>query len=325
MGAAGILVKAGYSDCATWITAHAAAGTVIPIVNETLTKQFDLNRSEALTGSAGEKEFFLGTDIIAGDLTWELDYDNHGLFAYAFGSLGGGIYDLADEITDWFHLTIDKVTERWYFAACAINALTISGEIGSQKPVRCTASLICRSASRAATAFPAISETPARVFAEHLLGGAYGVRLADQVDALSSSTDNLGIKNFEFKLENNLKGDDKDSSGGGHVLQPIRQAPRKVTMRYGLARYSQPGATYVNPTTLATWKETPTRLQSDLLLSGSGGTMTLQIPEAKIVEGANWSIGGPGPIEDSIVLECFDNLHNTPMSAVTKQARLTTT
>lgn len=326
MGATGTAVKAGYSDCATWATAFAAAGTIVPLVSETLSKAYDLSRSEALIGVAAEREPDLGTDLITGDIVWELDYDNHGLLAYCFGALGSGIYDFAADITDWFHFQIDKSLKRYNFAACAVNSFGISGEIGSGKPVHVSASVVARSLALSDSAFPSISDTaPNRVYAEDLLAGASGVLLGDQTDALSASTDNLAIKTFEFRAENNLQTDGKDTGGGGHVLQPLRQGFRKVTLRLGLARYATPGATYVAPTSLATWKDAGTRLQASMLLTGTGGTMLLQIPEARIPEGLNWNVGGPGVIEDSVLLECYQNLHNTPMSAVSDQARLTTT
>ncbi len=313
MAAGGYKTQAGFLDAASWGTAWAEEDTLIPFVSEDLTTEYDKIKSMSLTGSAAEKEFEQGHKMVQGNLNFNLDYDNSGLLFYAFGSLNGSVWEFEDDLDEYFALTIDKVTARYQFASCMINTLTISGEAGADTPIQCSAGVVAYDVTTSATAFASLSMTEDPVIFPHL---SY-FRIGDQADALAAG-DNIDIQSFEISIDNKLELDAKDTSGTPVLNPGTRTGFREVTFRITLPRYDA-----TNVTNFTTWKDAGTRLQASFYFVSGGESVTVNIPECKIAEGANWNVDGPGPIAAEVSFRCFYNNNNTPMAAAADQMEIT--
>jgi Phage tail tube protein len=304
--------KAGYVDATNWGDAGLTSSISIPLVSESITKSFDLQRSKALHGQASPHEPKHGHQMVTGSLVTEFDYSASGLLEYAMGNAAGTVYTFTDDLDQQFHLEIDKVVERYRHASCKVGSLTISGEAGSEDPIQASYELISHRETRIATAFggPALTTDPV-MFTD--LGY---LRLGDQADALTSG-DAVCIKNFEISIDNALEGTSKCNTDD-FVLEPIRSGLRMVTLKIGFARYNSTGIVAA----LDGWRNNQTRLQSSMLFTNGASSYIIDMPELRIVEGDTWTVGGPGIIEGEVTLEAFVNNHNTPMVAVSDQMQI---
>ncbi len=299
----GHAVKMGFREGGNWGSAFAQANTIIPFTSESLTKTFDQLQSQALVGQAAAHETENGHQMVPGDVEWELDFTNHALLKYAMGSESAGLYSLTNDLGNVFHLEIDKIVNRHRFESCRMGSLTISGDATSTDPIACSGNVIARSHSTNSTAISALSDTLDRVFFRHISSFRIGV----VANALDSSSE-LAIKDFELNLDDALQTDGKDSSAL-MVLDPISNGFRKATLKIGVARVGSPVLQV-----LASLKENNIRVQAQLVFSNGSSSFSINMPQAKIVEGLNMSIGGPGVIEDSFTLELFNNKNNAFMA-----------
>lgn len=303
--------KAGYIEAASWTAPYVQPTTIIPLKSESFSVNYDRLQDQALVGRSSAAESFNGHVNVNGDLQWYLDYDNHGLMKYAFGALAGGVYT-HDELTSCANIEIEKEIHRLRLNATRFNSLTISGDVGSTEPVLCSGQGVTRVATRSATAFPSLTDTPNRAYFKDISL----FRIGDLTDALVAG-DALAIKSFEIGIENGLQVDAKDSSGL-YVLDPVWNDFVRFTLKLGIARINT-----TNASQLPVWKEADTRLQAMLTLSGTGGAFTFIFPQMKIVEGADFSVGGPGVIEGDVTLECYMNTANSVLSTVTSPIQIT--
>jgi len=306
----GAKVKAAYVDTAAWGDTWATVTTLLPVASESLVVAYERLRSQALIGQAAAHESELGRIQVTGDLVLELDYNNgHALLEHALGAVSSGTYTPTNDIEDYFHLEIEKGTKRYRFYSCAVNQVVIEGDATSEDPVKFTLSLVAYNATRVDTAFPTLSLTsPNRCYFQHL---SY-LRMGDLTDALAAG-DNVAIKNFSLTIANNLQIDGKDSGDQTHVLVPMRNGWRTVTLKHGLARY---GAI---ADTLAGLRDAGTRVQAQLHFADSAETIDVYLPQGKIAAGGDMNVGGPGVIEGEFETEWFINSANSNMAAVTDQ------
>ena len=72
-----------------------------------------------------------------------------------------------------------------------------------------------------------------------------------------------------------------------------------------------------------TWKNDFTKIQSDMTFTDGGESFTLEIPEMLIESGANMETPGTALRSPSITLRAYSNQDNTPMLAITDEARIT--
>ncbi len=308
----GYLVQAGITTGITWAAAAAASTIPIPIVSESITKAFDLQRSKALHAQAAAHEPTFGHDMVTGSLGVDFDYDASHLVGAAMGGVSGTTYTFTDDLPDCIRLEIDKDVERYRYGSAKINQMTITGEAGSEDPIQASYDLILHSESRTPSAYGAGSLTPDPVFFSDL----QYFRVADQADGIAAG-DEIYIKSFEITVENSLEGGSKDS-GSLHVVEPIRSDFRTVTLKVGFARYNTTGVS-----NLDLWRDAETRLQADMVFAGAnGGSCVIQFPEIKIVEGDTWNVSGPGIIEGEVTFEAFVNNHNSSMSGVSDQMQI---
>ncbi len=297
---AGHASKMGYRERSGWGGSYGQPTNMIPFKSESLTKAFDQLQSQALIGQAAAHESKNGHEMVAGDVSWELDYSAHGMLKFGMGAESAGLYAPAADLGNVFDLEIDKILNRHRFQSCRMGGLTISGEASSTEPILCSGNAVVYHAETSSTAFPALSLASNRVYFRDITS----FRIGDIADALGAS-DNLAIKSFEVSLDNGLQTDGKDSSGP-NVLDPLRNGFRKATLKIGLARVDAAmiaGLLYN--------RDNGSRMQAQLVLSnGAGGSFTFNFPQGKIIEGLNMPIGGPGVIEDSFTLELFNNNDN---------------
>jgi len=305
--------KAGFIEAASWGAAYAQPTTLLPLKSESFSTTYDRLQDMALVGRSSAAESFNGHVNVGGDIQWYLDYDNHAFLKYAFGAVSAGVYT-HDEQTACANVEVDKVLHRMRLNCMRLGNLTIAGDVSSSEPITCSSQGIVRSASRSATAFPALTETPNRAWFKDI-GIFY---IGDLADALGGG-DALAIKSFEIGVDNAFKADSKDSSSL-YVLDPVWDGFAKFTLKLGVARINT-----TNADQLPVWKEADTRLQGLLTLNGTGGAFSFVFPQMKIVEGADFSVGGPGVIEGDVTLECYANTANSVMSTVTSPIHLTAT
>lgn len=324
----GVLAQAGWSPATSWTQAHQAATQRLRMVSESITEAYDKLRSQALIGQAAQHEFENGIVNVQGDIVCELAYDandttpfDDGILEYCLGANSSRTYDMANALDKWFHLTIDKVTRRYYFSSCKVNSFTISGEADSESPVKLSMNVTARIAADDATVFPSLASAGAPVYFKHMVASSasWFYLNAFGTDGALDSTDATNIKSFELACDNALKSDDKDSGSAVYVVEPARGGFRIVTLKVGIARYLASGPI----SSLRTWKAAGTKLQGLLGFSDGSSTYLFYLPQMKITEGADFNVGGPGVIEGDVTFECFRNLNNTThMSAVTDQLRI---
>lgn len=311
----GVLAQAGFAAATGFTQAHQTATNQLRLVSESMSINYDKLRSQALIGQVAQHEFENGHMMVEGDVVTELAYDDDEILEYCCGAVSSRTYTPTDQLQKYFHLTIDRSTTRYIFRGCMVKSFTISGEAGSENPVQLTLSLIAYHGTTSATAFPSLTTPDDPVLFTHLAS----VSIADQADAIAGG-DEIYISSFTFTCDNNLQTDAKDTSNATNILEPIRAGFRTVTAGFGLARYY----TTAPVSSLSGWKSAGTRLQMQLVFTNTD-TYTIQIPECKITEGVEFNVGGPGPLEDSVSVECFYNNNNTPMSSVTDQFSITAT
>lgn len=314
----GTLSRAAFAAAASWTEAYTSTGArQLRLVSESLTLNYDKMRSAALLGSAAEHEFYNGHLMISGELVVDLAYDNSEILAYCTGASAGTVYTFSDQLSKWFHLVIDKNTERWMFAGCKVTSFTISGEPG-ETPVRLSMQVIARSVAIGSTAWPSVVAVDEPVFFKQFATCWLGLT----TDTLSA-THALPIKSFEISVDNALQGDAKDSSSTSYVIEPIRNGFRKVSVKLGLARYLA-AATSTQTAALVGWKIAGTHLSLSLACTNATDTYTFAFPELMISDGANWNVAGPSVIESEITLEAFRNRTNTGThTAITDQMQIT--
>ena len=142
-------------------------------------------------------------------------------------------------------------------------------------------------------------------------------RIADCADALAAG-DAIGISEFEFVINNNLKADDFTTVSQRLPAEQKCNAKALVTIRFTIPRY-----------TAKTWVdalENETKLQADIVYTGpalGGGNyeFKLEFPTLKVVN-ATYDIDGPALINHVVECECYRNNANTNMS-ISQPAKLT--
>jgi hypothetical protein len=324
----GMLAQAGWSPATSWTQAHQAATQRLRMVSESITEVYDKLRSQALVGQVAQHEFINGIVNVTGEIVCELSFDandttpfDDGILEYCMGANSSRTYDLANTSDKWFHLTIDKVTRRYYFASCKVNSFSLSGEADSEAPIKLSLNITARVVTDDATVFPSLAVAGSPVFFKHMIlsSASYFMINAFGADGALDATDACNIKSFELAVDNALKSDSKDSGSAVYVVDPARDGFRTVTLKVSVARYLATAPI----SSFRTWKAAGTQLQAIIGFSDGSSTYICYLPQMKITEGADFNVGGPGIIEGEVSFEAFRNLNNTThMSAVTDQLRI---
>lgn len=297
----GYASKVGYYHVGSWATAFSQANVLVPLAAQSGSRNFVELGSEALLGTAAMRDRQDGTELVKTEVAAELDYNNLGLLRYGMGSVSGGTYDLVDDLSAAVcHIEADLGgSKRLRYNNAMVDKMSLAGEFNG-KPLRLTSSCIAKGRVESDVAFPSLSlTTPQRVYMEHIRDASGMFRIGDLTDALAAG-DAVPITGFEFAVEHGLKAEDVDTSSA-YVLQPLRGDWRKVTFKIKLNR--------MTATTLAFlgWKASGTRLQAQLALAKSGESVTLYLPNLKIVDGGEWPIEGPGPLSSEVTFQAYYN------------------
>lgn len=285
----------------TWAT---PVDTLLPFTSETMTRSFDKLQSEANIGQAAEHAFVHGTEMVAGELTFDLCYGlGTELIGYGMGAAASGVYTMANDLSaNVFNLEIEKGAKRYRFYECMVNTLAIVGTIGEQRPMQVTLGLIARRCDPVDTAFPSLTlgSGSDRVYMEHLRLSSNGFQCGDTANALAAG-DEIPISSFEFTTENGLQEDGKDSASA-YVIQPIRNDFRSCGLKVGMARLTSTTDNFTD------WKDTDAILQALATFTESGGDdVIFSLPYMKIDDGADWNVGGAGALDDEVTLKAFRN------------------
>lgn len=308
----GTAAKCGLKELSTWTDSWSAVDTMIPIDSESIETTINQIEDMGLEGSAAKRESAQGIIELAGTLSGTLDYSNWGsILQAAFGVDTAGVYTFEDNLGDIIALELEKSVSRWRVSHAKIQRLSIEGTKG--EALKIAFDIIGKTPSRSATAFPSISlSTRSMVLFSNSSTASY-IRIGDQSDALAEG-DNQSIESFKFEINNNLKADDFDNASR-YVLEPLRNGFREVTFSFKLPRYSAD--------TFQDAKANGTRLQAILYFTDGTTYCQLEIPEFKIFEGANSNVSGPEILTQEISGICYKNKNNTPLVAITDEARLT--
>jgi hypothetical protein len=309
----GVLAKCGISTPATWGAVWAAVSVPLPFDSESIDQAIEQLEDQALEGVAGQRAPEQGLIKIAGALIGDMDYYNWGsMLKAAFGAeASSGVFTFADDLAEIRRIEFEKSVSRWRIDSFMVEQCIISGEKG--KALKIQFDLAGRMQARSSDAFPSISLTNrARILFSNSSTNSR-IRIADQVDALASG-DAVGWESFKFTIKNNLKADDATNQQR-YALQPVRNGFREVSLEFKDPRYTAE--------TYRAWAEAGTLLQADLYFTNGTKTFLLELPELKFKSGLNNNVSGPGVIVQEATFGAYRNLNNTPMAAITNEARIT--
>lgn len=288
---------------ATWGTAFTKSGQVMmPYNTESLTKEWPRIESLALLGYGGKEASEQGNLTGSGSTEHQLDYNNFlPLLKGALGAEAGGVVTVEDLCTEIFWLEIDKQVSRWRYGPAMITKMVISGAAGEM--IKVSFDWAFRNGAENATAFTAtVAGAMDKVLFSQLV-----FRVRDLLGAIGAG-DKWPISSFELEFNRNMKVDDSATSDSTpqEILVPLEGEFREATLKLTVPRYSS--ATWQG------WKTADTSLQADLVFSGpSAQSITIELPQLKIIEGFEAPVGGPGPLTQEGTLEVRRSLSGNPM------------
>lgn len=114
-----------------------------------------------------------------------------------------------------------------------------------------------------------------------------------------------GISSFELALENSLKGDDYTTESTPYILEPIRNAKRKVTLKIKIPRFAS--------TDVWNWYLEQTKLQAVLEFEHGSYDLKIELPTLLITEGPQSNVSGSDIIPVEFTMQAFINDGNTYM------------
>lgn len=308
--AIGVLAKMGIKTVAAWTTAYAAVDVLIPFDSETIVQGFTRIQDESLVGSAARAPSDQGVQAITGQTIHRLDYNNFdALLELLFGTLTGRVLTLSeDTLLKYTWIEFEKQTSRWRFGAAKATKVLLAGEKDGH--VMLTVDWILRDIDRNVTVFPSIST----------VGPRNHVKFEDlqfQIDTVAAgpptSADALRIESFELEIDRLLVSDDygsKSQTAGEEKfpLEPIPNGKRVVTLKVKQPRYDS-DANFV------TWKDSNTPIQAILLFTRGGETLTIDLPDLRMTEGADAAIGGAERLQNDHSLDVYGPESGNPLYA----------
>lgn len=310
----GTLAKIGVGTPASWGVAWSAVDTLIPATKESITNNIQMIENEVLEAKASKRNPDLGLVEIGGAFEFDLDYYNMAMILRAaMGVATGTVYTFEDDLGDMLRLEIEKSVSRWRIDSLKIQRLVIEGAKGGI--LKGTCDIIGCVPTRSATAFPSLTlTTPSRIRFSNTTSNSY-FYFGDQTDALTSA-DLLKIESFRLTINNNLKADDF-SNETRYALEPKRNGFREVTLEIKCPRYEAD--------TITDWKDAGTPLQAIFYATDGTKTFKIELPQLVITGGGNVNIPGPQVLTQEFTLTAYRNTSNTPLAAITDEARITIT
>lgn len=303
----GIKAKLGYAAVAAWTTASTAPNVFLPYVDENLSLNYERIQKNALLGFGGREPDEQGNISAPGTINCELDYNNFtDIFKHVMGAEAGGVVTVVEQLSAesniYMWLTIDKQISRHRYGAAVGTKFVMAGDHGDL--VKFAFDVFAKGRDLNATAFPAgTPATPARVRMADLV-----FRIRDQGGAISGS-DAVGIANFELEFNRNTKIDDyvTDSTNPQDPIEPEEGDFRSASLKISLPRYG------ITPFDFQAAKAADTAIQMDMVFTRGGETITVEMPECRILEGFDAPVGGPGPIAQEGTLNLFRSSAGNPM------------
>ena len=307
--ATGILSAMGIKALTAWDDPWSTVDEKIPFETEGITQAYTRIADESLTGHGGRSPSDQGVQAVLGPINHVLDYNNYDtIFEMIFGAVSTRTFTLSNDILGkYVGIELDKVTSRWRLAAAKATKMVLSGE--ADQHVKMAVDWIVRD-------LVALSGTTFPLTDSDLPGARNPVRFEDLdfwlIDIASGppdSGDRMRISSFELEVDRNLVTDDyasKDgSSGEKFPLEPIPNGFRIINFKVGVPRY--------DADTYQTWKDADTPLQAKLTFTRSAETFVVDLPDLRIIEGANANIGGPERIQQEISFEAYAPESGNPL------------
>ena len=310
--ALGVLSRMGIVTRSAWTDAFATVTSMVPFLSEGLTSKFTLMQNDTLQGYGARLPGDQGVEWIQGPTEHHFNYNSLDMFlAAVMGVDTAGTITIADEVTNkYYAFEFEKGAKRYRFCACKGGKFTISGE--KDKYIKLAVDWYARIFDMVDTAFPTLAQpTNVLVPFDDLV-----FRLGDQADALTGS-DVFGIESFEIVFDRAYKTDDYQThaSTPRQPLEPIAGDWRVCELSIKLPRYAA--------NTIAGWKDANTPLQADLMFTGPATyTKKFELPELRVSDGFNMSIGGPAPLTIDGKFTGYRSSAGNPMYASGNEMRV---
>jgi hypothetical protein len=319
---AGYKSKLGVAKETEWgtVVAPVEFSTLLP--GESLNKLVEWAEKNVLKAKAGKEV----ADIIglkaSGGIKLEANYQATDLiWALIMGGVttitGTGPYDhefpLATDILRSLSTHIEKDVNVWSVGGVKINSATLAcspDTSPAELDIDCVAKDITQDTThRAALAALVDPEIPRMLWHQAVL------RIADDVDALQT-TDAIEISNFNITVNNNLAIEQRDTTSGLYITEPLRNGRREILLTFTLPRYKAD--------TFRDAQVAPTNLQADITFTSGAYIWKLELPTLLVKE-FDAMAGDEGLTPVNVSLQAYRNDGNTFMPAILDECLLTIT
>ena len=313
----GYKIKCGIAKESIYGTLVAPTEVVPILPGESFNKSFTFAEQEMLKAKNAREVPDIIANVVNGSVSFEANYQEVDLFwALALGGVctisGSGPYDhsipIAEDIERSLSLHMEKDVNVFSFAGVKINTLTFTFAPDTS-PATMDLDFVAKTLTqdtthRAALAALNDQEKPRLLFHQAL------VRLGEDDDALASPTDDICVSNFVFTLNENLVVDQRCTTTGKDILEPLRHGRRDLTITMTIPRYDSDQ--------LRTWQTGETNLQMDVVFTSGNYSFSMEMPTLRIKD---WSAlaGDAGIIPVEVTLQAYRNDGNTPMAAITEE------
>lgn len=271
-----------------WADSEAQGFLRMPLVEETITANFDKYRSQIL-GSASQHRSNNGFRRPGGTITCELDLGySLALLTCAFGTsrvTTGTFYEMADALPN-LTFRASRGTIVHSSGPHKVRRMTISQRVN--EIARIAYEVVGRTASAATASLSALT-IPA---SDPCTWGTLRVRVADKADALQAG-DEVDVAGFELVLDNAIE--PIFGSASADAVEPERNDFRSATLRLDLPRGGVGS--------FRTWRDANTPLQFDIFWDTGTASLLIGGFTAYVQEGGDVPLSGPGILTDSIVLD----------------------
>lgn len=305
----GILSAMGIKDLGSWGATWVTVDEMIPVETEGITQAFSRLPDDSLTGSAGRYPSDQGVQVIEGPTNHVLDYNNFDtIFEMAFGTVSTRTFTLSDDVVaKYVGIEFDKQVSRYRYWAAKLGKIMLSGETDQHVKLNCE--WVGRQIDRNATAFP-LDETD-------LPGPRNKVRFEDLdfwIETIAggppTSSERILVSSFELEIDKVFVKDDYASKTGvageeKFPLEPVPNEKRACKLKVGIPRY--------DADTFQDWKDADTPLQVKMTFTRSGETLVLDLPDLRIIDGADAPITGPERIQDEINFDVYKPETGNPL------------
>ena len=312
----------------------------IPFLSETLVDTVKQIESNALLGTPGRTNSYLGSVPVQGQVVSELRYTNKSSTYFCGSDLliamamhtqphatltqwalaaNYNTLRLYNDCDKFFTLGIGKGVSVWNFISCFISKMTIEG--GADENIKCTFEITARNINKADSPITLANLNSIAAVSGRAVTFLDGVLRLGTGAAALTTTHRIGIKKWKLELDNKLSDPDfttfdsattPASSTNKMTILPVRNGMREVTMEIELARYE----TTVGQA-MEGYYTAGTPVQADFIFTGldtdlaTAATYKFSLPHLKVTE-CKSNIGGAEYFPQSIKLRAFRGASWTP-------------